>query len=89
MVTGMGRMTNTSGMTRMMRISCITWIIRMVKTRVATCRVTGMTVISGMIRMTYWVYWEDLVDWNGLRTCIHLIGLYKSQSRYNFVMEYP
>ena len=80
MVTGMGRMTSTSGVTRMMRTSFITWIkSRMVKTRVATCRVTvitvmaglmvtGVTRISGMTRMTYWVYWEDLVDWNGLKT---------------------
>ena len=85
MVTGMGRMTSTSGVNRMMRISFITWITRMVKTRVATCRVTGMTVMAGlmvtgvtriswMTRMTYWVYWEYLVDWNGLKTCIDLIG---------------
>ena len=85
MVTGMGSMTSTSWVTRMMRISFITWITRMVKTRVATCRVTGMTVMAGlmvtevtriseMTRMTYWVYWEDLVDWNGLKTCIDLIG---------------
>ena len=33
----------------MMRISCITWITRIVKTRVATCRVTGMTVMAGMM----------------------------------------
>ena len=85
MVTGMGRMTSTSGMTRMMRISFITWTTRIIKTRVATCRVTGMTVMAGlmvtgvtriswMTRMTYWVYWEYLVDWNGLKTCIDLIG---------------
>ena len=56
MVTGMGRMTNTSGVTRMMRISFITWTTRIIKTRVATyiytCRVTGVTRISGMTRMT-------------------------------------
>ena len=80
-----GSMTSTSGVTRMMRITFGPWITRMVKTRIATCRVTGMTVmaglmvtgvtrISGMTRMTYWVSWEDFVDWNGLRTCIHLIG---------------
>ena len=79
MVTGMRSMISTSGVNRMMRISFIIWITRMVKSRVATCRVTGMTVmaglmvtgvtrISGMTRMTYWVYWEDLVDWNGLKT---------------------
>ena len=71
MVTGMGRMTNTSGVTRMMRISFITWTTRIIKTRVATCRVTGVTRISGMTRMTSL---GRLVDWNGLRTCIHLIG---------------
>ena len=49
MVTGMGRMTSTSGVTRMMRISFITWITRIVKTRVATCRVTGMTVMAGLM----------------------------------------
>ena len=52
MVTGMGRMTNTSGVTRMMRISFITWTTRIIKTRVATCTVTGVTRISGMTRMT-------------------------------------
>ena len=63
MVTGMGSMTSTSGVTRMMRISFITWTTRIIKTRVATCRVTGMTVmaelmvtgmtrISGMTRMS-------------------------------------
>ena len=30
--------------------------------------VIGVSTISGMTRMTYWVYWEDLVDWNGLKT---------------------
>ena len=79
MVTGMRSMTSTSGVNRMMRISFIIWITRMVKSRVATCRVTGMTEMAGlmvtgvtrisrMTRMTYWVYWEDLVDWNGLKT---------------------
>ena len=43
-------------------------------TVMAGLMVTGVTRISGMTRMSYWVYWEDLVDWNGLRTCIHLIG---------------
>ena len=81
MVTGMGSMTSISGM---IRISFITWITRMVETRVDTCRVTevtvmaelitGVTRISGMTRVTYWVYWEYLVDWNGLKTCIDLIG---------------
>ena len=47
MVTGMGSMTSTSGVTKMMKISFITWITRMVKTRVATFRVTGMTVMAG------------------------------------------
>ena len=32
-----------------MKISCITWITRIVKTRVATGRVTGMTVVAGMM----------------------------------------
>ena len=49
MVTGMGRMTSTSWVTRMMRISFITWITRIVKTRLATCRVTGMTVMAGLM----------------------------------------
>ena len=33
----------------MMSISCITWITRIVKNRVATFRVTGMTVMAGMM----------------------------------------
>ena len=41
MVSGMGRMTSTSGVNRMMRIGFITWTTRMVKTRVATCRGLG------------------------------------------------
>ena len=49
MVSGMGRMTSTSGVTRMMKISFIAWITRIVKTRVATCRVTRMTVMAGLI----------------------------------------
>ena len=49
MVTGMGSMTSTSGVNRMMRISFITWITRIVKTRLATCRVTGMTVMAGLM----------------------------------------
>ena len=63
MVTGMGSMTSTSGVNRMMRISFMTWTTRIIKTRVATCKVTGMTVvaelmvtgvtrISGMTRMS-------------------------------------
>ena len=36
MVTGMGSMTSTSGVNRMMRISFITWKTRIIKTRVAT-----------------------------------------------------
>ena len=47
MVTGMGRMASTSGVIRMMRISFITWITRIFKTRVA--RVTGMTVMAGLM----------------------------------------
>ena len=49
MVTGMGRMTSTSEVTRMMRISFITCITRMVKSRVATCRMTGMSVMAGLM----------------------------------------
>ena len=37
----MGRMTSTSGVTRMMRISFINWRV--------TCRVTGMTVMAGLM----------------------------------------
>ena len=44
-----GSMTSTSGVIRMMRISFITWITRIVKTRVATCRVTGITVMAGLM----------------------------------------
>ena len=33
----------------MMRIRCIIWITRIVKIRVATFRVTGMTVMAGMM----------------------------------------
>ena len=33
----------------MMKISYITWITRIVKTMVATCRVTWMTVMAGMM----------------------------------------
>ena len=51
MMTGTGKMTtgSTSGVTRMMRISFITWTTRIIKTRVATCRVTGMTVMAGLM----------------------------------------
>ena len=52
MVTGMGSMTSTSGVNRMMRISFITWITRIVKTRAATCRVPGMTMMAGITMMT-------------------------------------
>ena len=43
-------------------------------TVMAGLMVTGVTRISWMTRMTYWVYWKYLVDWNGLKTCIDLIG---------------
>ena len=33
----------------MMRISFMTWTTRIIKTRVATCKVTGMTVVAGLM----------------------------------------
>ena len=33
----------------MMRISFITWKTRIIKTRVATIKVTGMTVMAGLM----------------------------------------
>ena len=33
----------------MTRISFMTWTTRIIKTRVATCKVTGMTVVAGLM----------------------------------------